>query len=78
MWSLSAVLLVVCQLATEETWGAVAMGRAEYNKSNSSLCLEPGTTGPSYMIGSVWYPRNMCARAMCNERGDQLYVSYAT
>eukprot|EP00090_Calanus_glacialis_P046912 TRINITY_DN9446_c0_g1_i1.p1 TRINITY_DN9446_c0_g1~~TRINITY_DN9446_c0_g1_i1.p1 ORF type:complete len:137 (+),score=34.11 TRINITY_DN9446_c0_g1_i1:95-505(+) len=75
MWT---VVSVFCLLAVEETWGAVALGKAEYNKSNSSLCLEPGTTGPSYMIGSVWYPRNMCARAMCNERGNQLYVSYAT
>jgi len=71
------VMIVVFQLSLKEVEGAVALGKAEYHKSNSSLCLEPGTAGPSY-IGSVWYPVNMCARAMCTERAGQLYVSYAT
>merc|ERR1712126_580439 len=69
------VVVMGCMLEVE---AAVALGKAEYHKSNSSLCLEPGTKGPSYMIGSVWYPTSMCARAMCSERGGQLYVSYAT
>jgi len=80
MWNFVVVSLVVCcfQLNIETAWSAVAWGKAEFSKTNSSMCLEPGTTGPSYMIGSFWSPRNMCARAMCNIRGDQLYVSYAT
>ena len=43
---------------------------------NSSLCMEPGSAGNSYMIGSEWFPDTMCARAMCIERAGQLYVSY--
>jgi len=72
------MVVMVMMLLQQEVEGAVALGKAEYHKSNSSLCMEPGSAGHSYMIGSVWFPGNMCARAMCIERAGQLYVSYAT
>merc|ERR1712080_763452 len=56
---------------------AVALTKAKAHLGNPSLCIDPAT-GLSHKLGSEWSIKDTCGKAVCEERGSSLYISYST
>eukprot|EP00091_Calanus_sinicus_P000017 TRINITY_DN0_c1881_g1_i1.p1 TRINITY_DN0_c1881_g1~~TRINITY_DN0_c1881_g1_i1.p1 ORF type:complete len:109 (-),score=22.87 TRINITY_DN0_c1881_g1_i1:198-524(-) len=73
-----SIITFSCLLLTniKTSLGSVAIGAGTRNPENANECLDPDT-GLNHTIGAAWSLPGVCGEAHCEERGDNIYISYS-